>query len=218
MMDLADDFYDEQYYLSHYDRERTNPKYYDRISAFWKYNIFDSNNVRLNGKVLDYGAGLGQVSAAMHADCYDFSGFARKFLRSKNRVVFDSPADIPVGTYDYLISSHCMEHVRSPFDELLFLRKLLKPGGTLVLIVPIEVMPGSPTSAYDDNKHFYNWNFQSMTNILLETGYQIKLQKTIYGPFMLSRLENLALARQFGVWKRNFPSILTMGSTTISSP
>jgi SAM-dependent methyltransferase len=209
-MDTADNFYDEQYYLGHYDRERTNPEYYNRISAFWKHNIFDSNGVSPEGKILDYGAGLGQVSAALKADCYDFSAFARKFLKSKGRKVFETPAEIITGSYDYLISSHCLEHVKNPFEELLFLKSILKDSGTLVLIVPIEVMPGTPVYSFDDNKHFYNWNFQSMTNILLETGYAVKIQKTVYGPFGLSKLKNLALAKKLGAIKRNFPAILTM--------
>jgi SAM-dependent methyltransferase len=209
-METVEDFYDEEYYLGHYDRERTNPHYYQRISAFWKYNIFDSNKVAPTGKILDYGAGLGQVSAALKADCYDFSGFARKFLRSKNRTVFDTPNEIPAGSYDYLISSHCLEHVRNPFDELEFLKTLLKPHGTIVLIVPIEEMPGRPVKIFDDNKHFYNWNFQSITNLLLETGFGVLLQKTIYGPFGLSKINNLPLTHKLGSIKGNFPSILTM--------
>lgn len=217
-METADNFYGEEYYLGHYDRERTNPKYYDKISSFWKYNIFDDNGVSPSGRILDYGAGLGQVSAAVNAECYDFSGFARDFLRQKGRKVYDSPEAIERSSFDYLISSHCMEHVANPFNELLFLKSLLRPAGSLVLIVPIEEMPGTPVRSYDDNKHFYNWNFQSMTNILLETGYRVELQKTIYGPFGLSKIDSLSLALKLGKLKGNFPSILTIAKAQETAP
>jgi hypothetical protein len=209
-MSYTDNFYDEEYYLGHYDRERTNEVYYNRIAAFWKYNIFETNGVSVNGKTLDYGSGLGQVSAALHADCYDFSGFARKFLQSKGRKVFESPDLIPKAGYDYLLSSHCLEHVRNPFDELLHLKSFIKTGGFLVLILPTENMPGRPVFSVDSNKHFYCWNFQTITNLLLETGFKIAIQKTIYGPFGLSKMNNLPLVRQLGIIKKNFPSILTI--------
>lgn len=41
-------------------------------------------------------------------------------------------------SYDWIFSSHCLEHMPRPLEALLVWWRLLRPGGTLVLIVPDE--------------------------------------------------------------------------------
>jgi SAM-dependent methyltransferase len=52
------------------------------------------------------------------------------------------------GTYDFIISSDVLEHVAPPYETALAnLRRLLKPGGVLILSVPM-------TSAEHTDEHF----------------------------------------------------------------
>lgn len=43
------------------------------------------------------------------------------------------------GTYDFLISSHCLEHVANPISALMEWARVTKPGGHLIVIVPNPV-------------------------------------------------------------------------------
>jgi len=43
---------------------------------------------------------------------------------------------IPSGKYDFVLSSHMLEHSANPLRALDEWRRVLKPGGTLVLVVP----------------------------------------------------------------------------------
>jgi SAM-dependent methyltransferase len=61
-----------------------------------------------------------------------------------------SPDD--AGTYDFIISSDVLEHVAPPYETALSnLRRLLKPGGVLILSVPM-------TSAERTDEHFPELN------------------------------------------------------------
>jgi SAM-dependent methyltransferase len=59
--------------------------------------------------------------------------------------VFDVMAPVPerdAGTFDFVISSDVLEHVAPPYEQALAnLRTLLKPGGVLILSVPMTMDP-----------------------------------------------------------------------------
>lgn len=42
------------------------------------------------------------------------------------------------GTYDFLFSSHCLEHLKDPFEGIRNWLRVIKPGGHLVVAVPDE--------------------------------------------------------------------------------
>lgn len=204
-------FYDDHYYKTHYGKI-FETDYYERISAFWKYVIFDCNKISVNSesKLLDYGAGLGQISAAFGADCFDPSPVALQFLKAKGRKVYEDTAEIPSGHYNYLLSSHALEHALNPTRELNEFKRILTETGCLILILPAENIPGTPVKLQDDNKHFYCWNFQTVANLLIESGFEIEEQKMLYGPTGLSFTKNMALVKLLGELKRNYSSILTV--------
>jgi len=45
-------------------------------------------------------------------------------------------AGVPTGGYDFVLSSHTLEHTADPLRALAAWKSLLRPGGTLLLIVP----------------------------------------------------------------------------------
>ena len=208
-MEQTDHFYDEKYYKEHYGK-LYDPGYYQKISRFWKYNIFDANNFALDGKLLDFGAGLGQISASLEADCFDPSPVATQFLKRQGRVIYQHTDKIPLGYYKYLLSSHALEHALKPFEQLFIFKKILVSDGYLILILPAEDIPGRPVKRQDDNKHFYCWNFQTITNLLIESGFEIVQQKMIYGPVGLTKTDNFNLVHQLGKLWKHYPSILTI--------
>lgn len=73
---------------------------------------------------LDFGAGTGPViTEILKAEGYTISLYDPFFYPDKE--VLDS-------TYDFIICCEVIEHFHSPNNEFKLLRKLLKPGGTLL--------------------------------------------------------------------------------------
>ena len=81
---------------------------------------------RLSGKGVDIGAGRWPVRPDVQ--CFDHEhGDANDITR------YVTPA-----SYDYVFSSHCLEHMRDPDHALQEWWKLVKPGGSLLVVVPDE--------------------------------------------------------------------------------
>lgn len=55
----------------------------------------------------------------------------RQFIREATALT-----GIPDGAYDFLLSSHCLEHVANPLAALLEWRRVVRPCGDLVLLLP----------------------------------------------------------------------------------
>jgi SAM-dependent methyltransferase len=63
----------------------------------------------------------------------------------RNVVIYDAPQgdaqkldNVDDGCFDFLFSSHCLEHVRDPAEALANWIRVIKPGGHLVISVPDE--------------------------------------------------------------------------------
>lgn len=79
----------------------------------------------LRGRGLDIGAGGDPVMPGVE-EFDERHGDAERIL------------DYVTGPYDYVYSSHCLEHMRDPRLALMDWWSLVKPGGVLFLIVPDE--------------------------------------------------------------------------------
>lgn len=64
--------------------------------------------------------------------------FAYADSRTGHQFVADATdlGEIPTSTYDFLLSSNCLEHVANPIRALTEWRRVIKPGGALVLVLP----------------------------------------------------------------------------------
>jgi SAM-dependent methyltransferase len=211
------EIYDEIYYRYHYGKILENSTYHELLSRHWKHVIFTCNDIDPDSLVLDYGCGLGQVSASLaNATLFDSSQFATKFLRTRGLNVLNRIEDIPIHYFDFLISSHSLEHCPNPADKLKEFCFYLKPSGKLILILPIEENY-NPSLEPDENQHFQCWTFQAITNLLLYCGWQPILQNMVFHPFGLDKLGKImsqdkavSIAYRLGTFKRNYPSLMTI--------
>lgn len=77
--------------------------------------------------------------------------------------------DLP-RTYDYIFSSHCLEHLFDPIKALTYWYSRIKPGGVLFLYLP------HPEMEYwlpqNNKKHLHAWYPYDMKKILLDLGYE----------------------------------------------
>ncbi len=58
----------------------------------------------------------------------------------------DDLHDIADGSYDFLASSHCLEHVANPLAALREWRRVVRPGGHLIILLP------DPTRTFDHRR------------------------------------------------------------------
>jgi hypothetical protein len=103
------------------------------------------------------------------------------------------------------------QNIEEPLEALRTMRELLRPGGSLHLIVPKEGHWGSAFTG-DINQHLYCWNFNTINNLLLRAGHEPYLNTYRY-PFgwhallpirrWLGRLAYLTISRLGSVFRRN---------------
>jgi SAM-dependent methyltransferase len=73
----------------------------------------------------------------------DNCNFARDTIWSSDSVRYEksfiseaTALEVEPGTYDCLIASHCLEHIANPIRALLEWKRVLRPNGLMLLILP----------------------------------------------------------------------------------
>lgn len=80
----------------------------------------------LTGRVLDIGAGEWPIRLPrVKPDCWDLKDGDAQYLHS-----------VKDCTYDAIVASHVLEHMQDPMIALANWRRVLKPGGYMVVLVP----------------------------------------------------------------------------------
>jgi SAM-dependent methyltransferase len=217
---MKSDHYSGKYYQNHYAQVLGDSGYYDLLSKYWHKVVIEPAGLGPNARILDYGCGLGQVSAAAeNVSYYDASQYAREFLKHSGKPAFDRVEDIPSAFFDAVLCSHSLEHYDAPKDYLETFKRYANSSGRLILVLPVEVNLGLALQP-DSNQHFYCWTFQTLTNLLLRCGWTPVLQRNIFGPFMLrtskrwfaSREAAVGISKVLGKLVHNYPSLLTVAS------
>jgi len=96
------------------------------------------------GKLLDLGCGDGRFLALMRAAGWDVTGIDTDLAAVKNArelgipVVAGNIADaaFPEASFDAVTLSHVIEHVHDPVGLLSACRRVVKPGGQVVIVTP----------------------------------------------------------------------------------
>lgn len=76
---------------------------------------------------------------------------------------------LPEGQFDYVFSSHCLEHLQNPILALEHWKSKLKAGGVLFLYLP------HPEMEYwlpqNNRKHLHSWYPVDMAKIISDLGF-----------------------------------------------
>jgi SAM-dependent methyltransferase len=153
--------------------------------------------VRTKDTVLEFGVGAGwnlRELACARKLGHDVSGFLVDELTVAGIEFVPRIEDLPQECADVLICHHALEHVLEPAKVLVELKRLLKPGGRLLLHVPLET--GRKFRRYDPaepNHHLYSWNVQTLGALATECGWQV--EKAGVGRFGYDRFAGVLAKR-----------------------
>ncbi|MEX2253057.1 MAG: methyltransferase domain-containing protein [Thermoleophilaceae bacterium] len=140
-------------------------------------NLFKfESHVSPDDAIVDFGCGggglLGRLDAASKTGV-EVSEPARAQARERGLAVVSSLSELDPESADVAISNHALEHTLSPLDELRGLRRVLRPGGKLVLWLPIDDWRSQRVARPDPNHHLYTWTPLLLSNILAEAGFEV---------------------------------------------
>ncbi|HMT06098.1 MAG TPA: class I SAM-dependent methyltransferase [Solirubrobacterales bacterium] len=143
--------------------------------------------------VLDFGCADGSLLMALENESkigVEINPTSRAAAIERGLDVFESLAPVSDDSIDLVVSSHVLEHTIRPLDELNGLLRVIRPGGKLVLLLPIDdwrtqrqwVLP-------EINHHLYTWTPQLLANLLYESGFKV-LSITVLTHALPGRLTN----------------------------
>lgn len=111
------------------------------------------------------------------------------------------------GGYDLVVISHVLEHLTELQEEILAMKRVLKPGGALFIEVPQG--SGHPDFPADDNPtHYHFFSPQSLTRALGTAGLHVRsLATDVYRDARYAAsLQVVATAATAPVWRGRFLS------------
>ena len=134
-MKITDSGYGDQYYAA-------NGQDRDRPALRWYTSILRRNS-NTNLRTLDFGSGAGFLTRRLSAQfksvvAFDHSEHALK-TTAKNcpsATVTSDLTQFADSTFGSIIAIHVLEHIASPTPILQEMNRLLRPGGTLLVVVP----------------------------------------------------------------------------------
>lgn len=179
-------FYPPDYY------GRTGRKFIGLVEFFVRFVSrrrvrFLSRHIPTGGRVLDVGCGRGTLLGELADLGFEAHGFEISHTAAEGadprveiRVAENlSAADYPAAAFDQVIVWHVLEHVADPRGTLAEIRRLLKPGGELIVAVPnFSSLQGRWTGAawfhLDLPRHLYHFSRTSLRRLLTDAGFDVR--------------------------------------------
>ena len=171
-----------EHFLGYGPRHWYAPFFY---SFFLRVSFYPRRRVR--GKVLDIGAGSGKYLRYLKEldwDVYGLEpshrgvGFAH--ADGLTNVIHGSAPHIPFSDsmFDVVNLHHVFEHVEDPDPTLQAIRRVLKPGGEVIITVPnfsslASRIFGRYWGGIDLPRHLFYYNAQSLRGLLQKHGFQV---------------------------------------------
>ena len=143
-----------------------------------KYNAFIfAPHVGVQDDVLEFGCGGGYMLHALNARSkvgIDINPAARAEAARFGITAYPTLDGIKEMTFSKIITSHALEHVPNPYEALIQLKSLLRPGGKLIWLSPLDDWRQKSNKRWhpnDPDMHLYAWTPLQIGNLLATAGY-----------------------------------------------
>lgn len=139
--------------------------------------------VKADDTCLDFGCGGGRILETLevgHRIGVEPNEVPAETARGRGIEVFSMLQDVGDETVDVIISNHALEHCREPFRELASMKRVLKPGGRLVLVLPLDDWRRSRRFNPEDvNHHLFAWTPLLIGNLVTDAGFRVSSITTV---------------------------------------
>ena len=140
------------------------------------------------GRLLEIGAFMGIFLDQIRSDGWDVTGlepfsFFAKYAREKLQlnIIEDilPNANLPDAAFEAVVMLHVIEHVPNPAETIREIRRILKPGGMLVIETPrfdslmFKLLGRRERSISNCNGHVYFFTVASLTRLLERNGFRV---------------------------------------------
>ena len=152
-----------------------------------RHIAFLTNDLRPGARVLDLGCGRGVILGALADRGFEVHGVEisleaargadpRAEIRIAPRL---ADAGYPAGYFDEVVIWHVLEHLHDPRGALLEARRVLRPGGRLVVAVPnlssLQARWAGPAWFHLDlPRHLWHFPLGALRKLMADSGFQIE--------------------------------------------
>lgn len=182
-----------------------------------------------NLEILDVGCGSGAFLDTMRRLGWRTSGVEpvarpREVARAKGHDVRGGTAEeLPFddASFDVVYLSHVLEHTYSPRRALGESRRVLRPGGALVLAVPNyrglqRILFRRFWSGLDLPRHFYQFDRRTLRRYLEEVGFAVERMWTRTGATSLVKTLRLMVNGAFATrWRRDAAALVALAEAPV---
>jgi 2-polyprenyl-3-methyl-5-hydroxy-6-metoxy-1,4-benzoquinol methylase len=185
-----------------------------------KKNLIQKVSGLQTGHLLDVGAGTAAFINTMQMAGWRITGIepdeaTRKRAAELHAVVLlqqNALFKLPAQHYDVVTMWHVLEHVQHLHEYIAQIKKILKPGGKLLIAVPNYTSKDAGIykqhwAAYDVPRHLYHFSPNSIKILMQQHGLQVKNMK----PMWFDSFYIAMLSQQYKNGKNNLPVAVLNG-------
>lgn len=200
--EILGNYYQSENYISHTDGKRNLfERLYQgvkKIALRKKVDLlFKQNNAV--GSLLDIGCGTGDFLVEAKKRGWTTTGFepndkASELATKKGITIAKQLSDLPDHSFDVITLWHVLEHIPNLEEQIIALRRLLKPEGKLIVAVPnyksYDAMHYKEYwAAFDVPRHIWHFSQKSITTIFSQFDFKVdELQPMLFDSFYVSLL------------------------------
>jgi len=186
-------YYESEDYISHTDSSRS---WFEKIYQFIKKTAIQQKlklvlaQQKNKGILLDIGCGTGDFLAAVKSSGWQVKGYepnekARKIALQKDVELTDSTEDLKDNSVDVITMWHVLEHVPDVKAQITELKRLVKPGGTIIIAVPNYKSFDAHHyqnhwAAYDVPRHLWHFSKKSIQSLFAAQGLELVQVKPMW--------------------------------------